>query len=294
MSGIYGTIRSANITPLTDVEMFYYYRPTRSTESEDFSGYKILDASCLVRANYEDENNNDELVPLFGVYNLRLPLDKFNKKGFYSVYIRPKEYITTLTDVSVLAAYPDVKGVVIDINNVGGISDLTGYRIEYYDSNGNRVDTTRLITSSNRCEPVLVTVADSYPKATRYRITDTGSNLLFCTVTPSSSTSFKPNVTPFIGIAGGKVSIVNTKFSPMLLEIEMIDHDADTLTYAIEGDQVRDRDQAVITTYNDDKEIYLQQDYYTVKNSLGTPLYDVKKKRVNIDGSQSYDNVITE
>jgi hypothetical protein len=60
----------------------------------------------------------------------------------------------------------------------------------------------------------------------------------------------------------------------------------------IEGDQVRDRDNAIITTYNDDREIYKQQDYYTVKNKLGVPLYDVKQNRENIDGSQAYDNVI--
>ena len=162
----------------------------------------------------------------------------------------------------------------------------------FVEHSGNRSDVVRLITSCNRCEPVLVTIADSYPKATRYRLTDNGSNLVFCTVTPSSSPNFKPNVTPYIGEAEKEVILTNTKFNPLMVEIEMVDHDADTLTYAIEGDQVRDRDRAIITTYNDEKDIYMQQEYYTVKDRLGNPLRDVKTKRESIDGSQEYDKVV--
>lgn len=290
MSGVYGTIRPANLNIDQDVEIFYFYRPTRSTDSEDFlDGFKKLDSSsCLVEAEAEG------MGQLFGMYDLRLPLDRFNKKGFYTVYIRPKEIEERLADVSVLAAYPDVKGIVLNMNSSGlrGIDDLTGYRVDYCDGD-KRTDITRLITSCNRCEPVIVTIADSYPKTQRYRLTDTGSKFAFCTVTPSSSSSFKPNVTPYIGTAGCKVIISNTKFSPVMLEIEMVDHDADTLTYMIEGDQVRDRDKAIITTYNEDKEIYKQQDYFTVKDSLGNALRDIKRNRTTFDGDQEYDKVVT-
>lgn len=289
MAGVYGSVRSANFNPLTDAEIFYYYRPTRGTVSESFKGFKKLSSDCLVPTTEEASGTT-----ILGLYTLKLPLDKFNMKGFYTVYIRPKEIETTLDDVSVLAAYPDVKGVVINLNKpeLKGVIDLTGYRIDYFDDNGDRTETVRLITSCNRAEPVMVTVADSYPKSTRYRLTDTAAGLAFCTVTPSSANSFKPNVNPYIGVPGGKVMITNTKFNPVLLEIETIDHDADTLTYMIAGDQVRNRDKAIITTYNDDKEIYMQQDYYTVKNQLGNALYDVKRQRTTIDGSQTYDNVI--
>ena len=120
------------------------------------------------------------------------------------------------------------------------------------------------------------------------------SNYLFCTVTPSSSSTFKPNVTPYIGVPGGKVALINTKFNPVMIEIEMVEHDAETLTYMIEGDQIRDRDNGIITTYNKDKEIYHQADYYTIKNSNGAALYDVKKTRENIDPSQDYGNIVIE
>lgn len=284
MRGIYGTVRAANINPELDVDILYYYRPTRSTTSDDFPTFMSLDTSYLVKA--EDEGGT-----ILGLFNLELPLDKFNKKGIYTIYIRPKELNVTIRDVSVLAAYPDVKGVIFDTGDLNGDDDLTGYRIEYFDGQ-ERSETVRLITSSHLCEAVLANVADGFPQETRYRLTDTSSNYLFCTVTPSTATSYKSNYAPYIGKPNEKVVLINTKFDPIMLEIEMVEHDDDTISYMIEGDQVRNRDNAIITTYNDDREIYKQQDYYTVKNELGVPLYDVKQKRENIDGSQAYDNVI--
>ena len=197
MSGVYGTVRPSNINILQDVEIFYHYRPTRSADSDDNSPYYLpLDSSCLVKAEMSGITGSSEIL---GLYNLRLPLDVFGQKGFYSVYIRPKQYECELKDVSVLAAYPDVKGIVVAMNSVNGIDDLTGYIVQYKDnSSGELTEIVRLITSCNRCEPVLVTVSDNYPKATRYKLTDNASNYLFCTVTPSSSNSFKPNVTPYI------------------------------------------------------------------------------------------------
>ena len=286
MAGLYGTMRPSNVDINNDVEMFYYYRPTRGTDDENFSqGFKSLDVSNLVNSKSSNKN-------IIGLFELRLPLDIFNRKGFYTVYIRPKENDVYITDVSVLAAYPDIKGVVFNLSDFPGVTDLTGYRIDYYDDNNEMTDVSRLITSCNRCEPVLVTISDTYPKATRYRLTDSSSNLVFCTVTPSTASSFKPDVAPFIGVPGGHVVVSNTKFDPKMIEIEMVEHDADTLTYMVEGDQVRNRDNAIITTFNDEHEIYKQQDYYTVKDEFGKPLYDVKRNREYIDPTQSYDNTI--
>lgn len=281
-TGVFGSIRGAKVDISKDVDIFYYYRPTRSTEDENFTSFKALNASeCL--AEMKDEEGN----PIPGAFNLRLPLDKFNTKGFYTIYITPKKIKATITDVSVLAAYPEVKGVVLNMSGeLAGISDLTGYRIEYSDG------TIRLITSYNNCDPVVVNLGDSYPKTTRYKLTDNSSCLAFCTLTPSSSLSFKPDASPYIGAAGDEISIYNTFFSPKMLEIEMVDHDIDTVSTMLEGDQVRDRDHGIITTYNSDKDIYIQHNVYTIKDRLGNPLYDVKSKRENIDSSQNYDNVI--
>lgn len=294
MSTLYGTVRPSNINIGTDVEILYFYRPTRSSDPDNMDGFKQLSPDCLVPAYY-DSSNSGFTSSILGLYELRLPLDTFNQKGYYTVYIRPKEVKVTLTDVSVLAAYPDVKGVVINTNANGlsSINDLTGYRIDYLSDDGAMTEISRLITSCNKCEPVLVTVSDSYPKATRYKLTDNTSNsLFFCTVTPSTATSMRPNVTPFIGKAGGNVIISNTKFDPVMLEIEMVDNDIDALMNMVAGDQIMNRDKAIITTYNSDGEIFKQQDYYTVKDKLGETLYTVKRNRPNIDTEESYDNRI--
>lgn len=293
MSGVYGTIRPADVEPSKDVEIFYHYRPTRSTSSDDFNlGFKQLDSSYLVKSGVE---SGDTSLPLLGMYNLKLPLTEFNKAGFYTIYIKPKEYLTNLVDVSCLVDFPSVKGVVINTTSVGNVYDLTGYRIEYFDESGNRTDKVRMITSSNPCKPVWVTVTDNYSNPKRYQYTNSTSNMLFCTVTPCTVGSYSPNTAPDIGTgieSKDKVAISNTKFNPVMLEIEMVEHDAETITNMLEGDQVMDKDNGVITTYNKNKEIYQQYDYYTIKSNLGKPLYDVKIKRDTIDTDQEYDNII--
>jgi len=282
-TGVFGSIRPADINPDIDVTMCYQYKPTRGESDDDFLGYKdLIPSECLSHCVNEDEET------VIGLYNLKLPLKYFNKKGIYSVYIKPKECAAKIIDVSVLAAYPSVKGVVLNISEgeLNGLTDLTGYRIDY----GNGI--SRLIKSCNRCEPVVVNTGDGYPKTTRYNFTDTSSNLVFCTISPSSAPTFKPNAIPYIGEPGLEVKVVNTKFSPKLIEIELVDHDEDTISYMLEGDQANDRDNGIITTYNENHEIYHQAEYYVLKDRLGNPLYNIKKKRNNIDHGQDYDNII--
>ena len=285
-SGVFGSVRPARLTPSRDVDIYYKYAPSAGETAEDFNGYKTLDASeCLVPATRHD----DESTTVEGMYTLRLPLDEFNRKGIYTVYVMPKECPTTIVDVSVLAAYPDIKGVVLNTasGELAGLDDnLTGYRIEFSDG------TTRLIKSCNKCEPVVVNTGDGYPKSTRYNLTDNSSDYVFCTVTPSSAPSFKPNSAPYIGEPGVEVKLYNTFFSPKVFEIEMVTHDFDTMSYMLEGDQANDRDNGIITTYNDNHEIYIQQQYEVLKDELGRPLYNIKTKRNTIDTSQDYNNII--
>lgn len=296
MNGIYGTTKPANIDPSKDADIYYIYRPTRSTEDSSYNGFRKVEDTSAWLVPAEMETGTDSTERLVGAYNLNLPLDVFNAKGFYTVYIKPKEIDVKIEDVSVLVGYPDVRGIVFSLATLSGQTDLTGYRVEYYDDYENRIlgNNTRLITSSNKCTPVLVTVTDNYPKTTRYQLTEAApeNGLVFCTVTPSTYGTFKPNYSPYIGQSQEIVKLVNTKFNPVMLEIEMTNHDADTLSYMLENDQIRDRDNAIITHYNDDKEIYQQFNYYTIKSTLGVPLYDVKEKRTAIDGTQDFDNIV--
>lgn len=297
MSGLYGTVRSAKIDPSKDAELFYFYRPNRSTTSEDFTKFKALDSNNLIPAEGPvTDNIIEEVLP--GMFNLRLPLDTFNDTGIYTVYIRPKEYITHLQDVSVLADYPEIRGVVVNKDAVGGVTDLTGYRIEYFDATTNparRTDRAFIVTSCNFCKPVWVSVTDSINIPRRYQYTDSSANLLFCTLTPCSYGDYSPNVAPSIGTGVPEkdlVAIINTKFSPVMLEIELVEHDMETIATMLEGDTIMDHDKAIMTHYNENKEIYQQYDFYEQKNSLGEPLYSVKRKRENIDTSEDYDNIV--
>ncbi len=290
MNGTYGTIKPAVVNIEKDIQIFYNYKPNRGYDNT--STFQELPVSNLLNT-YLDGNKT---IPIDGLYNLKLPLAIFGNKGIYTIYIKPKELKKTIYATGQLVDYPDVRGVIFRTDDFDGSlltnNGLVGYRIEY-GSNGEGY--SRIITSSNLCDVVPTN------GQIKYRLfnssSDIGSSngrLIFCTVTPSSSNSFTPNSIPSIGIAGESVKVVNTKFNPIMFEIEMVDHDAETLSYMLEGDQVRNLENGTFTVYNHDKEIYKQYETYTVKTQLGKPLFDIKANKDVIDSSQNYDNTIGE
>ena len=258
-NGTYGIKKPATIQS-SDVEIFYSYRPTRGSESPDFKGFDTLDAESVLN-NCKNKDGDTEIS---GLYNLRLPLEKFKNKGIYTIYIKPKECKEIpIIDVNTLTGdFSNVRGVVFNVSDLtaNGIStengSLVGYRIEY--PNGEY----RIITSSNKCEPVSqnASVSSSIQKGVRYRFNDS-SELVFCTVTPSTASSFKSTALPYIGTPGEEVTIVNTKFNPVMIEVEMVNHDIDTVSTMLEGAQVRNLDNGIITTFDEDGNIYHQAAY---------------------------------
>ena len=298
-NGIYGTNVGAMVNS-SDVEIFYSYSPTRNYDDVNNSNFKQMESTLLTNSIIDDDDASlryDNIIE--GLYNLKLPLEYFNQKGYYTVYIKPKEYKAVIQDVGVLSAYPDVKGIVIDIESsdseVRSIlkenNALVGYRIIYYNNDGTRENHYRIVTSNNKCEPVVQNLSDVNQKAVRYRYND-NSTLSFITVTPSVATTYKPNATPYIGSATQKIGIVNTKFEPVLIEIEMVDHDIDTVSTMLEGSQLRDLDNGLVTTFNSNNEIYMQHEHYTLKDEYtGKPVYEVKKNKENsIDFSQTIED----
>ena len=258
-NGTYGIRKPANIT-YNDIEIFYHYRPTRGTEAPGNSEFKKLEPESVFSNCYSSG------MPVSGLYNLRLPLEDFGKKGIYTIYIVPKEIETTIVDVSTLTGnYTNIRGIVLSQDVSGnslpsGNGELVGYRVEYYD-NGKKTGDYRIITSNNKCEPVSQNTAGStMQKSVRYRFNDS-SSLIFCTVTPSTAPSFKSGSLPNIGSTGQVVHLVNTKFNPILLEVEMVTHDADTISIMLEGSQVRNLDEGIITTFDEDGNIYHQAVY---------------------------------
>lgn len=298
-NGIYGTNVGAMVNS-SDVEIFYSYSPTRNYDDVNNSNFKQMESTLLTNSIIDDDDASlryDNIIE--GLYNLKLPLEYFNQKGYYTVYIKPKEYEAVIQDVGVLSAYPDVKGIVIDIESSDSElrsilkenNALVGYRIIYYNNDGTRENHYRIVTSNNKCEPVVQNLSDVNQKAVRYRYND-NSTLSFITVTPSVATTYKPNATPYIGSATQKIGIVNTKFEPVLIEIEMVDHDIDTVSTMLEGSQLRDLDNGLVTTFNSNNEIYMQHEHYTLKDEYtGKPVYEVKKNKENsIDFSQTIED----
>ena len=296
--GCYGTvipIQISNVDIPNLVDISFCYHETRSYDSMTNAEFKHLDSSVLTQAvRTKEDGDVDEYVE--GMYNLQLPLGDFNKKGFYTVYIKPKEIEAVITDVGSLTAFPNVRGLVLDTSQIQNDSirekarknnELAGYRIIYLDENGKRQDYYRIITSNNKCEPVISAANSSSDKSYTYRYEDS-SSLIFITVSPSSAPTFKSNATPYIGKPTQKILLVNTLFEPIQLDIEMCDHDFDTLSYMLEGSQLRDLDNGLVTTYNNENEIYHQSEHFSLKDQYnGKPVYEVKQnKKDSIDFSQ--------
>lgn len=303
MNSTYGNVKSAFINPQNDVEIFYHFRPTLNSDDINYRNFrKIEDVSSVFttinidessQASYVDSNGTfpDRVLP--GMYNLSLPVDIFGRKGFYTVFIRPKEIYCTIKDVGALGAYPDIRGVVIDttgmdesIKPMFGSDNLVGYRIEYLNEDLKREDYYRLITSNNNAEIISQNLTSSNTNSNAYRFNESGT-LVFMTLTPSISPSFKPSSKPYIGMPNQKIIITNTKFDPVCLRIEICENDFDTLATSIDGNQIRALDNGLLTTYNEDYEIYKQWEFYTLKDNYNkNARFEVKNRRIdNIDNS---------
>ena len=298
-TGSYGTIRSADVSP-DDVEILLNYTPSRDV-TNNFELTK-LDAKTILNPYFHNANTggNANVELLGGLYNLKLPADQFNRLGIYTLYIRPAEIRTTITDCGVLSALPNVKGIVVDLNNVPTEfrnkfvnQGLVGFRVEYLNSDGTKIPNFfRIITSSFYCEPVVTNLTNSSQKSIRYRYVESGSDLLFCTVSPASAPSNKPNATPFIGQPNQNIIITNTFFNPISVEIEMAQHDIDTLAIALYGNQTKSIEDGIYTLYDNDLNIYKQYNLYEIRDEFNNLLYEVRQDRGgNIDFSKNFTNI---
>ncbi len=298
-TGNYGTIRSADVSP-DDVEIILNYTPSRD-ETNNFVLTK-LNASQILRPYFHNNQTggNANVEVLGGLYNLQLPADRFNQLGIYTLYIRPAEIRTRITDCGILSALPNVKGIVIDINNVPSQyrnkfinQGLVGFRVEYLNPDGSKIPNFfRIVTSSFYCEPVIENLTNTSQKAIRYRYVETASNLMFCTLSPSSSPTNKPNATPFIGQPDQNIIITNTFFNPTTVEVEIVDQDISTLAIALYGNQTKSMDDGIYTIYDSNNNIYKQYNLYEIRGQFNDLLYEVRQDRgSNIDFSKNFTNI---
>jgi hypothetical protein len=293
--GTMGVVRPADVS-ITDIEMYYNYTPDRYTSNNEI--FKLESTELL---NYcylpdDDDGSTGGEDLLEGLYDMKLPASTFNQLGIYSIYLKAKKETSVIIDCSVLSSLPSVKGIVLDINSLpAGLTSnnaLQGYRIEYINEDGTKLrNVARYIVTSNKVSVSTENVGNTTQKTQRYRFDDSGS-LLFLQLTPSSASDVKPNVSPFIGNIGQTIILSNTYFTPIVLEIELVENTIDTLTQFVAGEQVKDTTKGILTYYDKDRVITRQFDLFEVKDSVTeVPLYEVKEQRSIIDTSQDFDGV---
>ena len=292
--GNYGTIRPADVK-IEDITVYYTYAPNRETLATTVN---TLLSTDVLSYNYlpdsEQISGNENILE--GLYDLKLPATIFNQLGIYTIYIKPLVVNTIINDCGVLSSLPTVRGIVLDGNilpeALRANNALQGYRIEYINSDGTKLrNVSRYVVTSNKAIQIKDNVGNTSQKATRYRFDDSGT-LLFLQVTPSSSSDVKPNITPFIGNPGQTILISNTFFSPLTIEVEMVENTIDTIANIVAGEQVKDVKKGILTYYDANRNITHQFDLYQIKdNTTDVPLYEVKEKRIDIDNTEDFNTV---
>ena len=297
--GTIGITRPADVS-IDDIEIYYNYTPDRYTENIDI--FKISNTSDMLEYCYlpdDDENAVGVENLLEGLYNLKLPATTFNQLGIYTIYIKPKTTATVINDCSVLSALPTVKGIVLDINTLPEAmktnNALQGYRIEYVNADGTKLrNVVRYVVTSNRVSISSDNVGDTSQKTQRYRFDDSGTQL-FLQLTPSSSSDVKPNATPFIGNIGQTILLSNTYFSPLVVEVDLVENTIDTLSDIVVGEQTKDVQNGILTYYDKNRVITRQVDLFEIKDDVtDVSLYEVRQKRTNIDESQDFEEIISD
>ena len=303
-NGVYGTMiptRIDNNDIKRYVDIVYCYSPTRNSSDVDVSSFKYVDndniPSFLSSVRSENKNNANSFDNILdGLYNLKLPANIFGKKGFYTIYIKPKEVPVIISDVSVLRNFPNVRGVVLDTNalpvevrtDASVNNGLVGYRMILVDDSGNRMNDVRIVTSNNRCQPITSVSSSDNSRSYSYEYND-NSSFTFLTITPSTALSFTENSTPYIGKSTQRAYLVNTLFEPVCIEIEMVENDAETIATLLNGSQLRDLNNGLVTTFDSNNNIVMQHELSTLKRTeIGNPQYEIRENRINnIDFSQT-------
>ena len=214
--------------------------------------------------------------------------------------IRPAQIRTRISDCGVLSSLPNVKGIVISLSDVPSDflnkfvnQGLVGFRVEYLNDDGTKIPNFfRIITSCFFCEPVVQNLSNTVAKAIRYRYTQNNTNLLYCTLSPSSSPTNNPASTPYIGQPNQKIVISNTFFNPINMDVEIVEHDISTLAIGLYGNQSKSMDDGIYTIYDTNNNIYKQYNLYEIRDQFNSLLYEIRQDRGdNIDTSKNFTNI---
>lgn len=283
--GIYGSKKMADITS-NDVDILYAYSPDRESIGD-----------VVFQPMYNSVTDADLLKMLGadGMYKLRLPADKFNKLGFYSIVIKPKTIQLTIIDCSYVVSSDDntiklsKKGLVIP-SALFASNSIVGYQVEYIDSNGNKIPNLhRIITSADLVSPASNSSVINQG-ATSYQLDSNGQNL-FLTLTPDEPSLINSSGAVNIGAKGQTILVSNTYLNPTCLEIEMSDTTLQTLAIGIFGNSTRDLGSSTLNFYDSQNRIYKSFNLYTAKLSNGVASTDIREQKTIIDPNITFAQV---
>lgn len=284
--GTYGAVKLADVD-FNDVDVLYAYSENRETLGE--TQFQPLFNSVT----------NNEFRKMFGGdggYRLRLPASVFNKLGFYTILIRPKVFQTQIVDCSFVITNNDQelqiskKGIVIPKLQFQSTGSLIGYQVEYFDDNDNKIKNFHRIITSSDLVSVNPNNNTTNASSTTY-VLDPNGNQLFITLTPDEASLITNTISADLGKAGQKILLSNTFFDPVMIEVEMVDQDVKTLSYALYGNSSRDLGTGVYTIYDENGNLYKQYNLLTQKNQFTNANIDVREERTNINRNQTFDDL---
>jgi hypothetical protein len=284
--GLYGVNKLADVT-IDDVDILYAYSPSRE---------EIGDVQLRPLFNAITNADLRKLIGADGMYKLRLPANVFNKLGYYSILIKPKTFQTTILDCSYVVTNDNnqlnisKKGIVIPSLQFSRNNSLVGYQLEYFDTNGVKINNlTRIITSSDL---VSINVNNNTVNqgATTY-VLDPAGSIIFLTLTPDQGSLISNNVKVDLGVKNQRILISNTFFDPFYVEIEMVDQTIKTLSYALYGNSSRDLQTGILTYFNDQNLIYKQYNLFTRKSAFEYGNIDVREQRSITNFNQEFSQV---
>jgi len=285
--GTFGSKRLANVNS-NDVDILYTFSP-----SKEEVGNLVLKPlyNSMSPADFQKMFGAD------GIYKLRLPASVFKELGFYTVLVVPKSFETQILDcsfvVSTIANQVEVsrRGIVIPNLRINGGNNLIGYQVEYFDSNGQKIrNFFKIITSSDLVSPA--TNTNNVNPGSRTYVLDPNGTSLFLTVTPDEDSSIGGNQAANIGNQGQTISISNTFFDPLIIEVEMTDQNFKTLSYGIFGESTRDLETGIYTIFDEDGKIYKQYNLGQKKKLTSNGIVDFRQIRDNINLNLTFNDIV--
>lgn len=284
--GTYGTVKLSD-ADFNDLDVLYAYSPNRES---------LGDIQFFPLYNSVTNNEFRKLIGADGGYKLRLPASVFNKLGFYMILIRPKTFQTTIVDCSYVVTNSDTeiqiskKGIVIPKLQFQSTGSLVGYQMEYFDNNGAKIKNFhRIITSSD-----LVSINPSNnttsASSTVYAL-DPNGNQIFVTLTPDEASLITSQASTSLGKSGQNILLSNTFFDPVMIEVEMVDQNIKTLSYALYGQSTRDLETGVYSIFDEQGNLYRQYNLLTRKKAFTDGRIDVKEERTSINRTQTFFNL---